>query len=361
MLILVTYLSDVPTEIPAGLDPSYHFYGNIYAIMIWACEAIPSLSSKCGIMLGASFIQRPYCTRWKLKKLGHIDFTTFFDDEGMARDVPDGYPPVIPTEILVTPTEIAPRIRPSSSTVDLSPIPLEYSSTTIRADTYHSPRLQYRSYRPHSPFSTTVVRKRKDLDEEAYSRWLDSDESATCINVWNDSKRKGGPLGIDDEDLDFLVIHIHGLRPFWGDHRPWWELREEGIIIMHNSLAQEEDAYLKLRSQQSLGISYLIPTILQCSGFYERRLDITPVHQFRVAIAKKDLCYVQDDSISCGALSIWTLQSVVQHSFSHGKTEMDIYAFRGCMARAIWRFSDDADTVVCDPTSLFIRFDDRDY
>ncbi|KAL6542505.1 hypothetical protein OROMI_024107 [Orobanche minor] len=82
--ILVTYLSDVPTEVPAGLDPGYHFYGNIYAIMIWACEVIPSLGSKCGIMLGASFIQRPRCTRWKLKKLGHIDFTTFFDDEVLS-------------------------------------------------------------------------------------------------------------------------------------------------------------------------------------------------------------------------------------------------------------------------------------
>ncbi|KAL6585053.1 hypothetical protein OROMI_004342 [Orobanche minor] len=130
---------------------------------------------------------------------------------------------------------------------------------------------------------------------------------------------------------------------------------------MHDSLAQEEeDAYLKLRSHQSLGISFLIPTILQRSGFYERRLDITPVPQFRVDIAKKDLCYVHDDSTSCGALSIRTLESLVQHSFSQGKTETDIYAFRGRMARAIWRFSDDADTVVCDPTSLFIRFDDRD-
>ncbi|KAL6504824.1 hypothetical protein OROHE_023582 [Orobanche hederae] len=573
--ILVTYLSDVPTEVPAGLDPGYHFYGNIYAIMNWACEAIPSLGSKCGIMLGASFIQRPRCTRWKLKKLGHIDFTTFFDDEidcfevlsptpeeehepymqsindasservqythrmalckrggrgrgkgkgkGRARDgdasvgdlagerivwqrtsgpiisaplylttglessgephdpvhtdhhrqsspirdprqtasssargtqesapiidfdtlftrlhtciqsavqemrqyvdavveksvkdvcrhidelvsqsapldtpswdleginelmrnslieprfdrapippehimsVPDAGRSSLPTEtrvdgalspteqteevpspgrapvliehtssldhradggsILVTPPEIAPRTRPSSSTADLSPIPLEYSSTTIPADTYHSPRLQYRSYRPHSPFSTTVVRKRKDLDEEAYRRWLDSGESdtstfidaehldaymgilqfdpgffgvrwlddwaaqavlvhtsflATCINVWNNSKRKGGPLSIDDEDLDFLVSHIHGLRPFWGDHRSWLE---EGIIIMHDSLAQEEDAYLKLRSQQSLGISFLIPTILQRSGFYERRLDITLVLSFEL-------------------------------------------------------------------------------
>ncbi|KAL6582446.1 hypothetical protein OROMI_006460 [Orobanche minor] len=345
-------------------------------------------------------------------------------------------PPVIPTEMLVTPPEIAPRTRPSSSTADLSPIPLEYSSITIRADTYRSPRLQYRSYIPHSPFSTTVVRKSKDLDEEAYSRWLDSGESvnvgaacgasaswflmlqdaSTLIDAehldaymgilqfdpgfvgvrWLDDwaaqtvlvhtsyLRKGGPLSIDDEDLDFLVSHIHGLRPFWGDHHPWWELREvltiwntspesscghclvlrirleEGIIIMHDSLTQEEDAYLKLRSQQSLCISFLIPTILQRSGFYEHRIDMTLVHQFRVAIAKKDLSYVHDDSTSCGALSIRTLESLVQHSFSHGKTETDIYAFGGRMARAIWRFSNDADTVVCDPTSLFIQFDDRD-
>ncbi|KAL6572112.1 hypothetical protein OROMI_013070 [Orobanche minor] len=79
--LLVTYLSDVPTEVPAGLDPSYHFYGNICAIMIWTCEAIPSLGSKCGTMLGASFIQQPRCTCWKLKKLGHIGFTTFFYEE----------------------------------------------------------------------------------------------------------------------------------------------------------------------------------------------------------------------------------------------------------------------------------------
>ncbi|KAL6586581.1 hypothetical protein OROMI_001569 [Orobanche minor] len=61
-------------------------------------------------------------------------------------------------------------------------------------------------------------------------RWLDDWAAhtvlATCINIWNNSKRKGGPLSIDDEDLDFLVSHIHGPRPFWCDHRPWWELCE---------------------------------------------------------------------------------------------------------------------------------------
>ncbi|KAL6544785.1 hypothetical protein OROMI_023647 [Orobanche minor] len=79
--ILFTYLRSVPIEILAGPDPSYHFYGNIYAIMIWACEAIPLLAAICGIRLGASYIQRPRCMRWKLKKLGHVDFTAFFDHE----------------------------------------------------------------------------------------------------------------------------------------------------------------------------------------------------------------------------------------------------------------------------------------
>ncbi|KAL6555323.1 hypothetical protein OROGR_006581 [Orobanche gracilis] len=578
--ILVTYLREIPIEVPAGLDPSYHFYGNIYAIMIWACEAIPSLGSKCGNILGASFIQRPRCTRWKLKKLGPVSFTTFFDDQidcfevlvptpeeeeepymmsisdeaservqyihrmplfkkgvvgrgkgkgkgkGRARDgdssgrerivrqrtsgpvisdspyviagressvephehvhtdpqrrsspirgshqtasssargteetahitdldtlftqlrqyvdstaqqiyryidttaqetrrhidttaeetrrrmeelfattqwpfrdigefmsssphdgsvptgprvaqtesiptadvqgldhrslvttvtpsiippppsldhqssVPTVTPSVIPAEMLVTAPEIVPKTRPSPSSADLIPIAFDYATVASRADTYYSPRMQYRSYRPHSPYSSTVVRKRKDLDEEAYCRWLDSDESvnvgaacgasaswflmlqdgsklidaehldaymgilqfdpafvgvrwlddwahqtvlvhtsflATCINVWNNRKRRKGSSMIDSDDLTFLVNHVHGLRPFWGDHRPWWELREvltiwntspesssghwvllrihleESIICMHDSLAKEEQkTWLNLRGR----------------------------------------------------------------------------------------------------------------
>ncbi|KAL6544003.1 hypothetical protein OROGR_010500 [Orobanche gracilis] len=608
--ILVTYLREITIEVPAGLDPSYHFYGNIYAIMIWACEAIPSLGSKCGNILGASFIQRPRCTRWKLKKLGPVAFTTFFDDQidscavytqdapfkkgvvgrgkgkgkgkgkGRARDgdssgrerivrqrtsgpvisdspyviagressvephehvhtdpqrrsspirgshqtasssiyryidiiaqetrrhidttaeesrrrmeelfattqwpfrdigefmsssphdgsvptgprvaqtesiptadvqgldhrslvttvtpsiippppsldhhssVPTVTPSVIPAEMLVTAPEIVPKTRPSSSSVDLIPIAFDYATVASRADTYYSPRMQYRSYRPHSPFSSTVVRKRKDLDEEVYCRWLDSDESvnvgaacgagaswflmlhdgsklidaetvlvhtsflATCINVWNNRKRRKGSSMIDSDDLTFLVNHVHGLRPFWGDHRPWWELREvltiwntspesssghwvllrihleDSIICMHDSLAKEEQkAWLNLRGRQSTGLSRLIPIILREVGFYERRLDITPVESFRVVAAIKDEHYIQDDATSCGAFAIRTLESLIQGSFSHGKTETDIYAFRGRMARAIWRFSDDADSVVCDFTSLFIPVDDVD-
>ncbi|KAL6493230.1 hypothetical protein OROGR_032989 [Orobanche gracilis] len=684
--ILVTYLREIPIEVPAGLDPSYHFYGNIYAIM-----AIPSLGSKCGNILGASFIQRPRCTRWKLKKLGPVAFTTFFDDQidcfevlvptpeeegepymmsicdeaservqythmmplfkkgvvgrrkgkgkgkGRARDgdssgrerivrqrtsgpvisdspyvivgressvephehvhtdpqrrsspirgshqtasssargteetahitdldtlftqlrqyvdstaqqiyryidttaqetrrhidttaeqsrrrmeelfattqwpfrdigefmsssphdgsvptgprvaqtksiptadvqgldhrslvttvtpsiipppssldhhssVPTVTPSVIPAEMLVTAPEIVPKTQPSSSSADLIPIAFDYATVASRADTYYSPRMQYRSYRPHSPFSSTVVRKRKDLDEEAYCRWLDSDESvnvgaacgagaswflmlqdgsklidaehldaymgilqfdpafvgvrwlddwahqtvlvhtsflATCINVWNNRKRRKGSSMIDSDDLTFLVNHVHGLRPFWGDHRPWWELREvltiwntspesssgnwvllrihleDSIICMHDSLAKEEQkAWLNLRGRQSTGLSRLIPIILREAGFYERRLDITPVESFRVVAAIKDEHYIQDDATSCGAFAIRTLESLIQGSFSHGKTETDIYAFRGRMARAIWRFSDDADSVVCDLTSLFIPLDDVD-
>ncbi|KAL6556216.1 hypothetical protein OROGR_005504 [Orobanche gracilis] len=522
----------------------YHFYGNIYAIMIWACEAIPSLGSKCGNILGASFIQRPRCTRWKLKKLGPVAFTTFFDDQidcfevlsptleeeeepcmmsicdeaservqythrmplfkkgvvgrgkgkgkgkGRARDgdssgrerivrqrksgpvisdppyfiaeressvephehvhidaqrrsspirgshqtasslargteetahitdldtlftqlrhyvdstaqqiyryidttaqktrrhidttaeetrrrmeelfattqwpfrdidefmrssphdgsvptgprvaqtesiptadmqgldhrslvttvtpsiippppsldhqssVPTVTPSVIPAEMLVTAPEIVPKTRPSSSSADLIPIALDYATVASRADTYYSPRLQYRSYRPHSPFSSTVVRKRKDLDEEAYCRWLDSDESvnvgvacgasaswflmlqdgsklidaehldaymgilqfdpafvgvrwlddwahqtvlvhtsflATCINVWNNRKRRKGSSMIDSDDLAFLVSHVHGLRPFWDDHRPWWELRVDHLEYVSRVLVR---------------------------------------------------------------------------------------------------------------------------
>ncbi|KAL6561068.1 hypothetical protein OROGR_003788 [Orobanche gracilis] len=255
--------------------------------------------------------------------------------------VPTVTPSVIPAEMLVTAPEIVPKTRPSSFSTDLIPIAFDYAT---------------------------------DLDEEAYCRWLDSDESvnvgaacgasaswflmlqdgsklidaehldaymgilqfdpvfvgvrwlddwahqtvlvhtsflATCINVWNNRKSRKGSSMIDSDDLAFLVSHVHGLRPFWGDHRPWWELREvltiwntspesssghwvllrihleESVICMHDSLAQEQKAWLKLRGRQSTGLSRLIPIILREAGFYERRLDITPVESFRVVVAKK--------------------------------------------------------------------------
>ncbi|KAL6516644.1 hypothetical protein OROGR_019949 [Orobanche gracilis] len=590
-------------KVPAGLDPSYHFYGNIYAIMIWACEAIPSLGSKCGNILGASFIQRPRCTRWKLKKLGPVAFTTFFDDQmDSARDgdssdrerivrqrtsgpvisdspyviagressvephehvhtdaqrrsspirgshqtasssargteetahitdldtlftqlrqyvdstaqqiyryidttaqetrrhidttaeetrrrmeelfattqwpfrdidefmssspqdgsvptgprvaqteiiptadvqgldhrslvttvipsiiphppsldhqssVPTVTPSVIPIEMLVTAPEIVPKSRPSSSSADLIPIAFDYATVASRADTYYSPRLHDESVNVGASCGASaswflmLQDGSKLIDAEhldAYMgilqfdpafvgvRWLDdwahqtvlvhTSFLTTCINVWNNRKRRKGSSIIDSDDLAFLVSHVHGLRPFWGDHRPWWELREvltiwntspesssghwvllrihleESVICMHDSLAQEQKAWLKLRDRQSTGLSHLTPIILREAGFYERRLDITPVESFRVVVAKKDECYIQDDATSCGAFAIRTLESLIQGSFSHGKTETDIYAFRGRMARAIWRFSDDADSVVCDLTSLFIRVDD---
>ncbi|KAL6495784.1 hypothetical protein OROGR_030347 [Orobanche gracilis] len=526
--ILVTYLREIPSEVPAGLDPSYHFYGNIYAIMIWACEAIPSLGSKCGTILGASFIQRPrvracavYTQDAPIQEGGrgegegkrkgkvrardgdssvrerivrqrtsgpviydppyfiagressvehhehvhtdaqrrsspirgphqtasssargteetaHItDLDTLFTqlrqyvdstaqqiyryidttaqetlicfrgiDEFMSSSPHDGSvptgprvaqtesiptadvdrpsspiecqidrvpspsralvpvertlslehhssvpivtpfvipsppsldhrslvptitpsiippppsldhqssvptftPPVIPAEMLVTALEIVPKTRPSSSSADLIPIPFDYASVASRADKYYSPKLQYRSYRPHSPFSSTVVRKRKDLDEEAYCSWLDNDGSvnvgvacgvsaswflilhdgsklidaevtfgyiygilqfdpafvgvrwlddwahqtvlvhtsflATCINVWNNRKRGKGSSMIDSDDLAFLVNHVHGLRPFWGDHRPWWELCVDHLEYVSRVLVRTLGSY----------------------------------------------------------------------------------------------------------------------
>ncbi|KAL6504253.1 hypothetical protein OROGR_026176 [Orobanche gracilis] len=328
--------------------------------------------------------------------------------------------------MLVTAPEIVPKTRPSSSSADLIPIAFDYATVASRADTYYSPRMQYRSYRPHSPFSSTVVRKRKDLDEEAYCRWLDSDESvnvgaacgagaswflmlhdgsklidaehldaymgilqfdpafvgvrwlddwahqtvlvhtsflATCINVWNNRKRRKGSSMIDSDDLTFLVNHVHGLRPFWGDHRPWWELRVDHLEYVSRVLVRTlGSSPHSFRGQYHLHARFFGEggTKGMEAGFYERRLDITPVESFRVVAAIKDENYIQDDATSCGAFAIRTLESLIQGSFSHGKTETDIYAFRGRIARAIWRFSDDADSVVCDLTSLFIPVDDVD-
>ncbi|KAL6580762.1 hypothetical protein OROMI_006685 [Orobanche minor] len=156
-----------------------------------------------------------------------------------------------------------------------------------------------------------------------------------CINVWNNSNRRGGPLSIDDEDLNFLISHVHELRPFWGNHRSWWELRVDHLKYVsrvlertlgcplyyiregyHHHHARFSSAgtrcILKVNIAKGIGYKLLNSYHSTASVFYERRSDITPVNQFRVATTRKDLCYVRDDSTPCGVFSIRTLESLVQ-------------------------------------------------
>ncbi|KAL6516439.1 hypothetical protein OROGR_019744 [Orobanche gracilis] len=280
--ILVTYLREIHTEVPAGLDPSYHFYGNIYAIMIWACEAIHSLGSKCGTILGASFIQRPrYC----------IEVLSLNSEEEQE---------------------------------------------------------QYRSYRPHSPFSSTVVRKRRDLDEEAYCRWLDSDESHldAYMGILQFDPAFVGVRWLDDWAHQTVLVHTSFLATstfIASDHFG-------AIIALGGSVDHLE--YVSRVLVQTLGSS---PHSFR--GEYHLHARFFGAGTKGMIEVKRSTVNGIDDATSCGAFAIRTLESLIKGSFSHGKTETDIYAFRGRMARAIWRFSDDVDSVVCDLTSLFIRVD----
>ncbi|KAL6555018.1 hypothetical protein OROGR_006276 [Orobanche gracilis] len=73
-------------------------------------------------------------------------------------------------------------------------------------------------------------------------RWLDywavQTVLATCIYVWNNRKRRRGSSMIDSDDLAFLISHVHGLRPFWGNHRPWWELHVDHLEYVSRVLVR---------------------------------------------------------------------------------------------------------------------------
>ncbi|KAL6554649.1 hypothetical protein OROHE_007388 [Orobanche hederae] len=166
-------------------------------------------------------------------------------------------PSVVPDEMLVTPPEVARRL------VHL---------------------LHYTSY---FPFSAIMVWKRKDIDEEPYMRWLASSERLHVRIRWLNYNRKGA-LMVDDEDTDFLISHVHGLRPFgggiialgvltiWNTSREstsgyWVVLRirlKEGITIMYDSLDQGHNTLVKLRSQHSSE-----DESTTCVAFYRRTLE----------------------------------------------------------------------------------------
>ncbi|KAL6543967.1 hypothetical protein OROGR_010464 [Orobanche gracilis] len=150
-----------------------------------------------------------------------------------------------------------------------------------------------------SPISTAVG----DADVESSSVAATASAAVAAKNqasyvykCMENHKRRRGSLSIDAEDLDFLGSHVHGLRPFWGDHRPWCvdHLEYVSRVLMRilGSLTHKHDVYFKLRSRHASGLSCLILIILQLSGIYERHPDITSIDHFQIDTARKDLCYV---------------------------------------------------------------------
>lgn len=65
-----------PVEI-SGLRPTYHFYGPVWALNLWAYEAIPSLGAACGVQDREHLT--PRLRRWHTRQ-SHLDFERFFDN-----------------------------------------------------------------------------------------------------------------------------------------------------------------------------------------------------------------------------------------------------------------------------------------
>ncbi|KAL6527374.1 hypothetical protein OROGR_016464 [Orobanche gracilis] len=356
-LILVTYLREIPIEVPAGLDPSYHFYGNIYAIMIWACEAIPSLGSKCGNILGASFIQRPRCTRWKLKKLGPIDCfevlvpTPEEEEEPYMMSISD---------------EVSERVQ------YIHRMPLFKKGVVGRGKGKGKGKGMARD--GDSSGRERIVRQRTSGPVISDSPYVIAGRESSVEpheHVHTDPQRRSSPIRGSHQTASSSARaqetrrHIDTTAEetrrrmeelFATTQWPFRDIGEfmsssphDGSVPTGPRVAQTES--IPTADVQGLDHRSLVTTVTQ---------NRSSVNSFRVVAAIKDGHYIQDDATSCGAFAIRTLESLIQGSFSHGKTETDIYAFRGRMARAIWRFSDDADSVVCDLTSLFIPVDDVD-
>ncbi|KAL6497250.1 hypothetical protein OROGR_029179 [Orobanche gracilis] len=246
-------------------------------------------------------------------------------------------PPVIPVEMLVTPPVITPRTRPSSSTSDLILIPLGYSSIAIQANTYDSPKLYYRSYRPYSPFSTTVVRKRKDLDEEAYSRWLDSDKrkvSASWFLLLHDESKLIDTehlyayMGVLQFDPSFVVmrwLNEIGCPDSFGSYELLVLMLMMSIYWSATFTASDHFGAIIALGGNYVSVNhleYVSKVLMETLGSSPHSIRAEYHHHAQFP-ARKDLFYLQDDSSSCGAFSIRMLESLVQQSISHGKIETD--------------------------------------
>ncbi|KAL3645715.1 hypothetical protein CASFOL_010895 [Castilleja foliolosa] len=75
---LLINLRRVPTKLQNPKRLHYHFYGYVWAFLIWAYEAIPELGKTCGVRVSDDVI--PRCLRWRLPK-SRVDIKGFYDSE----------------------------------------------------------------------------------------------------------------------------------------------------------------------------------------------------------------------------------------------------------------------------------------
>ncbi|KAH6763844.1 hypothetical protein C2S51_015093 [Perilla frutescens var. frutescens] len=77
--VLLHYIRKVPVHTSRlSKRKSYHFYGPVYALLIWAYEAIPELGRTCAVRDGV--YPSPRCLMWTFPRL-YKDFTSFFTQE----------------------------------------------------------------------------------------------------------------------------------------------------------------------------------------------------------------------------------------------------------------------------------------
>lgn len=77
--VLLHYIRKVPVQSSRlSKRRSYHFYGPVYALLIWAYEAIPELGRTCAVRDG--MYPTPRCLMWTFPRL-YKDFTSFFLQE----------------------------------------------------------------------------------------------------------------------------------------------------------------------------------------------------------------------------------------------------------------------------------------
>ncbi|KAL6513031.1 hypothetical protein OROMI_034646 [Orobanche minor] len=217
--------------------------------MIWACEAIPSLGVLCGTKLTDPEIQRQRLTRWQLKKLGPIDFSSLFDEEevnvGLNWEVGPTW-----FQYFVDPTEL-----------------LEEACGCYMGILQFDPAFLGLTKKYPRPFVL-----------------IDMAFTSACRDIyrrcWSDL------AAVPEYELSFLAQCVHGLRPFWGSHQPWWELDEvwsvclvgpsvnghwivlrielkSRIIVVYDSLRQGSKSWIAHRCKQFKFLQVLLPMILE--------------------------------------------------------------------------------------------------
>lgn len=120
-----------------------------------------------------------------------------------------------------------------------------------------------------------------------------------------------------------------------------------GFVMIYDPLERIfEEKHYEERKETLIPLVRIFPQILKYTGFYDHRKELQPMfRQWKYYYPRETNPYQQDDNTNCGPIALKYVEFLMTHNKEEPFKRAEIGTYRAHIARTIYQFSTDEDTI----------------